>query len=244
MFCLWLGSGCSSVGRSSEKQMAAEQWVGLAEEALADQDPTGALQALASAEEIDERNPQLHHLRALAFLTKNDLPTALESVKRARELAPKNSAIATTAGKILMDLGRSDEAEKPLLQAARDPLYRDAFRARTNLGILNQRRGDWVQARFHLDRAISDSPELSCVARHVRGQISLKQGRLREAIQDFEGAVRHICAGFGEARLSLASALVADRQIDRAKRELFLIQEKFPGTPWAEAAMGHLRGLP
>jgi len=183
-------------------------------------------------------------VRALAFLGKNDVTEALSSARKAHALDPKDSAISTTLGKILMDAHRDEEAEMVLLKAARDPLYRDAFRARTNLGILFFRKNDDVSSRYHLDRAIQEEPRQSCLARHFRGQLSLKQGRKREAIRDFEKAIEHSCAGFGEAHLWLGNALAEDRQYERARRQYLEVQQRFAGTSWAESAVDRMRSLP
>jgi Tfp pilus assembly protein PilF len=238
-------SGCASLRSSSEDSKAeAAKWVGLAEASLGDNDPVGALEALQKAEQIEPEMASVHHVRALAYLAKSDLSSALASIRRARELDPRDSVVATTMGKILMDANRFSEAEQVLLPAARDPLYRGAFRARTNLGILNLRRGDLPAARLHLDRAIQESPEQACVAYHFRGQVSIKQGRLREAIRDLERSTQRLCAGYAEAELLLGSTLVSDRQYDRARKQFLEIRQRFPGTQWAESAMDRLRGLP
>lgn len=244
IICSGVLSGCSSMRTSKDSQSQAQKWVGLAEASLGDNDPTGALQELLKAEEIDSELPSLHHVRALAYLAKSDLPSARDSARRAHELAPKDSPIATTYGKILIDLNRYADAEGVLLPAARDPLYREAYRPRTNLGILNLRRGDYSAARFHFDRAIQESPEQACVAYHFRGQLGVKQGRLKDAIKDLERSTQRICAGYGEAEVSLGSALVSDRQYDRARKKFLEINDRFPGTTWADAAMERLRGLP
>ncbi|NDD92765.1 hypothetical protein EBZ37_11840 [bacterium] len=236
--------GCASMGGSKNSQAEAQKWVGLAEASLGDNDPSGALQELLKAEEISSDLPSLHHARALAYLAKSDLSLARDSARRAYELAPKDGPIATTYGKILIDLNRYAEAEAVLLPAARDPLYRESYRPRTNLGILNLRRGDYSAARFHLDRAIQDSPEQACVAYHFRGQLGVKQGRLKDAIRDLERSTQRLCAGYGEAEVSLGSALISDRQYDRARKKFLEINDRFPGTAWADAAMERLRGLP
>jgi Tfp pilus assembly protein PilF len=237
-------TGCASLRSRESSPSEAAKWVGLAEASLGDQDPVGALQALEKAEQIDADLPALHHVRALAYLARNDLSSAMPAIRRARELDLRDSSIATTMGKILMDAGRMAEAEQVLLQAARDPLYRGAFRARTNLGILNLRRDDLIAARLHLDRAIQDSPEQACVAHYFRGQVSIRQGRLREAIRDLERSTQKLCVGYAEAELLLGSTLISDKQYDRARRQFLEIRQRFPGTQWADAAMDRLRGLP
>ena len=240
-----LVSGCATLGGAeTSKQEDASQWVALAEASLGDKDPVGALQALQKAEQMDAKLPSLHHVRALAFLERLDLPAALSSARRAHELDRADSGIATTLGKILMDLNRTSEAEQVLLPAARDPLYRGAYCARTNLGILKFRTGELPAARFHLDRAIQDSPEMACVAYFYRSRVAEKQGRLKEAIRDLERSTQRLCTGYGEAEVALGSALIQDRQYDRARKKFLEIRQRFPGTEWAEAALDRLKEVP
>ncbi|MBU6376019.1 MAG: hypothetical protein KGQ59_08495, partial [Bdellovibrionales bacterium] len=97
-------SGCAAIGIGKSSKAEAQNWVNLAEASLGDNDPTGALQELLKAEAIDADLPALHHVRALAYLAKSDLSLAEISARKAHELDPKNSALATTYGKILMDL--------------------------------------------------------------------------------------------------------------------------------------------
>ncbi|MBU6376779.1 MAG: hypothetical protein KGQ59_12330, partial [Bdellovibrionales bacterium] len=109
---------------------------------------------------------------------------------------------------------------------------------------LSLRQGNLAGARFHLDRAIRESPEMACVAYHFRGQVSVRQGRLKEAIRDLERSTQRLCTGYAEAEVLLGSTLVSDRQYERARKKFLEINDRFPGTVWADAAMERLRGLP
>jgi len=234
---------CATLSKSSRSQQAS-QWVGVAATALEEGDVSGALQALQTAEELNANDPQIHHVRALAFLKRNDLPTALQSARLSFSLAPSDSTIRTTLGKLLMDAGKNDEAEKTLLPAAKDTLYRDSYRARTNLAIIYQRRGEMTLAREQLDRAVNEAPTQACHAYFLRSQIELKAGRIRQALKDLGNATSRICASFAEAHLAVGVALTRDRQFDRARSKFLEVSQRFKGTEFADKALENLRYLP
>src|SRR5688572_27177961 len=107
---LILAGSCASSRKSSDagtgekRELSdherAQMTVNLAAGALAERDPTGALQHLAEAEKIEPNNPYLHHTRALALLAKNDIDAALVSAKRSVQIVPKDAAANNTLGKI------------------------------------------------------------------------------------------------------------------------------------------------
>jgi Flp pilus assembly protein TadD len=199
---------------------------------------------LQQAEALNPNDPELHHVRALAFLNRREISTALASITRAHELAPQDSAISTTLGKILMDAGKRLEAEKVLIQPANDALYRESYRARTNLAILYQQRGDLAAAREQLDRAVNEAPRDACHAYYFRSQMELKEGQLREALKDLEHATTQVCGPFAEAHLAVGVALTRSHRYDLARKKFVEVSQRFKGSESAEKALENLRYLP
>lgn len=239
-------TACSSAPSRPEisKTERARMLVEVANGALLEGDSTSALENLLKAEQQDPSLPELHHSKAIAFAMKEDLSTALAEAREAIRLHPKYSDANNTLGKLLMDAGRLDEAVGPLTTAAKDPLYRDAPRAFTNLGILYHRKQNTEKALYNLERAIALAPTSACIAYYWRGQIRLEQSRANEAIRDFEKASRGLCAGNGEAYLALGMAYEKTQQFDLARKKFLEIQERFPSTSLADQAVNHLRFLP
>src|SRR5690606_14700263 len=136
------------------------------------------------------------------------------------------------------------EAQLHLEAASSDALYRDSFKADTNLGILFYRRGELAKAVEKLDRAIRSSPLRSCHAYYYRGHIGLKQGRFEEAARFYDKATQKFCAGFADAHLALGIAYQRGRQYDKARKKYLDIKQAFPGTKVADQAMERLKFLP
>lgn len=243
------GMGCASTpdpvkAKELSHTERARMFIEIANGALVEGDPTGALQSLASAEQEDSHLPDLYHSKALAYYGKKMLPEALAAAKRSIEIKPNYSDAHNTYGRLLSESGRMPEAIAQLKIAGADPLYRDSYKAWTNLGLIKYRQGDQSEAETFLSRAIQDSPMKSCVAYQYLGHVKLSQRRFDEAIRNYEMATHKFCAGFGDAQLSLGQAYEQNNQPQLARQTFVEIQKRFPNTKLSEQALVHLRSLP
>lgn len=244
---LVIGVGCASPTSNLKKPTRTERarmLIQIANGAIIEGDAIGALQNLAEAEKENNRLPELFHSRALAFHQKKDLDKAILAARKAVELKPDYSDANNTLGKLLMDSGKHQEAIRYLELAANDSLYRESFKAWTNLGILKFRLEDYAQSEEFLNNAIKDSPLGSCIAYHYLGHISLKKKHFDEAIHHYEQATKKSCAGYGEARVSLGMAYEQNKQSHLARKVFLDVEKRFPNTQYAEQALEHLRYLP
>ncbi|MBI2712670.1 MAG: tetratricopeptide repeat protein [Bdellovibrio sp.] len=241
--------GCSTTEvvnehRNYTNTEKARMVVEIANGALAEGDPVGALQHLVRAEAFDNEIPELYHSKALAFFMRQDLDNALRAARRAVELKPNYSDANNTLGKLLMDAGQYPEAELKLQLAANDVLYRDAYKAQTNLGILHYKNGRNEVAQKYFDRAIAGSPNTACVAYYFRGNIELKNSELKKAIESYTLATQKTCAQFVDAQFALGLAYSKSGQIPLAKQTFLEIQKRYPKHALAEKALEQLRFLP
>jgi Tfp pilus assembly protein PilF len=238
-------SGCATQPGQLSSVDRARLYVNVANGALKEGDPTGALVALIQAEKEDADLPELHHSRALAFAAKNDLPMALVSARRAVALRENYSEGQTTLGKLLTDTGQVEEAKPHLKAAAKDALYREAYKPMTILGIIAYRDGDDLNASNYFERAIQAAPTLACAAYYYRGNLRQKASRFLESISDYEKATkRHCTGGFPEAHLALGIAYEKNEQWLEAKKKYLEVQARFPHLPIADEAMKQLRKIP
>jgi Tfp pilus assembly protein PilF len=218
--------------------------VEVANGALVEGDPTGALQNLARAELEDSTLPELYHTRALAYHSKHDLKAAIEAASQAVKLKPDYSDANNTLGKILIDVGRYETAIPYLEAASHDPLNRQAYKAWTNLGIVKYRQGDYSKSEAYLNKAIENASNLACVAYYYRGHIRMRQARIVDAIKDYDIATRKLCTGFGDADLALGVAYQRSQQYLKARKTFLEIQKRYPNTKIAEQALNQLKDLP
>lgn len=243
-------AACATSGTSEPKKKElthteiARMFIEIANGAILEGDATGALENLFRAEKEDPKLPELYHSEALAFYMKHDIPTAVVKARKAVELKPDYSDANNTLGKLLIDLGKADEAIEPLTRAAKDPLYRGAFKPLTNLGIIYYRRGSYDRADLYLSRAITDAPAAACVAYYYRGHIRLRDSRFQDAVSDYDNAGKKTCAGFADAHLAMGIAYERGKQYDLARKKYLEVENRFPNSKVAEQAMNHLRFLP
>ena len=250
--------GCSHMKTKNGELTSTERarmYVEVANAALLEGDPTGALEQLLMAEAEDSSLPELHHSRALAFAAKGEPAQAMVSAKRAVKLKPDYTDANNTYGKLLLDSGRYEEALDPLTRAANDSINREAYKAFTNLGILQYRQGRMNLARENFDRAIRGAPEMACVAYYYRGHLHLKQaasktsgqnspGEYGSAVADYVKASKKYCSNFTEAHLALGIAYEQSKQYQLARAKFLEIQTRYPETQVASQALSHLRTLP
>ena len=211
--------------------------------ALVEGDGTGALQLLVQVQALDSTLPGLHHSKALAYHLKGDNESAIEEARLAVQLDPKYSDANDTLGKLLMDEGKYDEAIPFLVKSAKDPLYRDAYKPYTNLGILYYRTAKYPKAKEALDRAILSSRERACVAYYYRGHIALQDQRRTDAIHDYKQASAGFCTSFAEAHLALGMAYEGIGKVDEARHVFLDIRDHFPSSEASAKAIEHLRGI-
>jgi tetratricopeptide (TPR) repeat protein len=247
--CFGLGvalSGCASVSKSpSSNKLAREDLlIQAATGALQERDPIGALQYIDEIEQKNTKNPAAHHMKALAFYMRGDLPKAEAAARKSISLDSKNSSVKTTLGQILIDSGKAQEAEGVLTEAASDPLSRDSFKANTNLGILAYRRGDLAGSRSRLDTAIRDGDGDACVAFYYRGHVNLAENKSAEALKDYESASRKSCGTFGDAHLAVGIVHLRTRNYEAARKKFLEVNTMFPDTALANEALKKIAELP
>lgn len=243
-----LVAGCATASPGQKHELSHEERAALllqvANGALVEGDPTGALGTLMQAEQDNPEMPEIHHSMALAYYAKNDLKDALTEAQTAVKLAPKYPDANNTLGKILIDVGRYDEARDPLLRAAQDPLYREAYKSWTNLGILNYRKGDYAKASQDFEKAIEADRDDSCIAFYYRGHLKLRVGDYGDAMRDYTQATKRACGGFADAHLAIAITYEREKQYDLARRGYLQIEQRFPNSKAADEANNHLKALP
>ncbi len=238
--------GCATSGTKHElsKTERAKLYVDLANSSLVEGDPVSALENLNVAEKLDDDLPDIYHTRALAYHAKKDYARALAEAQKAVELQPNFPDASNTLGKILIDLGKFQEAVVPLEKAAQNPMYRESYKAYTNLAILFYKKNQFDKSEKAADNAISSASQQACIAYYYKGHLRLRLSDFKAAIQNYRQATQKFCAGFGDAQLALGIAYTHGGQVDLARRKFLEIQEAYPNTQLAERAVQQLKRLP
>lgn len=239
---------CASGEISQKKELSRTQkarlLVEIANGALLEGDSTGALQSLAKAELEDNQLPELYHSKALAYYAKGNFKNAIEAAEKSVAIKPDYPDASNTLGRIYLETGQYQKAISPLQAAAHNSLYRDAYKAWTNLGILEYRRNELKVSLNYLDHAIQESPQQACIAYYYRGHIQLKSRFYQNAIKDYISATKNVCASFNDAWFALGVAYQQNKQYDLARKTFIEIQKLYPNTRVAQQAVHQLKYLP
>lgn len=243
-----LGCATASTQESKPKPLSPTERAQLMSQSASSAYLTGqttqALSDILEAEKLDSSLPEVHHLKGIILYSKRDVDAAVASVRKALELNPKFSAAKNTLGKFLFDLGQTEEAEKLLLDAASDLLYFEGFKARTNLGILYYRQGQYDRAMEQLRFAVKDSASGACIAHYYEGHIHLRKNKVKDAIASYDRATRNACGSFTDAHYAKGLAYMKDGQFDAARKKFLEIRKLFPDSKVAGLAMEQLRAIP
>jgi type IV pilus assembly protein PilF len=236
-------SACSTTS-TSKKAATVEGMLNIAGAAINEGDHITALEYLNQATALESGNARAHHLYALAYLGKREYKLAEESARQSVRIDPKMSVARNTLGKILMDLGKYNEAETLFKQAASDLLNREADRSKLNLGILYTKVLKMDQAEYWFKQTLEDRTPVSCLAHFQLGRISLEKNNLTQAERHYRLSAKGICSGMSETHLAIAQVLSRQKRYEEARAKFVEIQRLFVGTDASEKALEHLRDLP
>jgi Tfp pilus assembly protein PilF len=248
--------GCATGAKTKDSpEEKAQLFLEAAAAAKGEGDATGALQYLVEAERLNPKLPEVYHLRSIVLNMKHEPALSIAAARRALELRPNYSDAMNTLGRLLMENANSGvpagqalaeqlEAEKWLTRAASDLYYRDAWKPRTNLGILHYRKGEDAVALESFTKAVDSAPAQACIAHYYIGHIRLKSGAFLEAARSYDRATQKFCAGFADAHLAEGVALERAREYDKARKKFLEITRNFPNSAVSEQAVARLKNIP
>ena len=247
LVCLSL-SACASGPKSPKPLSKQDQIKGLLSVAganVSDNDPIGAIESLNKVRDLDDSIPECYYLYSLAYMAKKETRLSIEAARYAIKLDPKYSAAKNTLGKLLLDQGKLDEAQKYLLESANDLLFRWSYMPKINLGILFYKKMDLKNSELWLSRAIEDkNSNLNCMAYYYRGKIKMDQGEFKQAERDLILGTKDSCAGISDAHLAFGQALIREKKYDEARAKFVEIQRLFPSSDTSDRATEYLREIP
>ena len=243
-------AGCASTHthdapKPASKKEQIQALLGIASANVTENESIGAIETLNKVRDLDDSIPECYYLYALAYLNKGETRLALESARYAVKLDPKYSAAKNTLGKILMDQGKFDEAEKYLSESANDLLFREAYLPKINLGILNYKRMDLEKSERWLNSAIKEGNlSFTCLAYFYRGKVKLARNQLLSSERDLSLSTKGTCSGMSEAHIAFGQILVREKKFDQARAKFVEIQRIFPTSEAYDLATQYLKDLP
>lgn len=183
---------------------------------------------LLRAAEVLTEHPQVHLNLGIVFEHSGRLVEAETALRRALELAPGMPEVSFNLG---VTLGRQGKTSEGIERLERAIALREGYlEAVHNLGVLRREAGDLAGSVSAFEAALElDENNAEILAGLGRSLMQL--GRQDEGIAVLERAATLSSSPSNESivRVDLATALVAQGEIDRAISELTEIAEEHPG---------------
>jgi tetratricopeptide (TPR) repeat protein len=181
--------------------------------------------------------------RGFANEVKGDLPAAEKDYREA--LAAPDAKVAAGIGlaRVLRKSGRAAEAEPILaktIEAAPGAVdaYKESARVKIALKRPDEAMGDAATAAALAE----NDPEAQGLAKEVavaKALAAVTAGQIDDAIRDLT-TLRDQSPDFADARVGLAKAYIAKRQVDAALAELQKAVEVSPGSAEAQYQLGYV----
>jgi len=189
MAVVWILAAIGCTATTEVKRNQADALRNVARQYTSQGDHTTALRNLLEAEQIFDKDPELHNDLGLTYMEKNELDKALAHFQKALDLKPdyayarNNKAIACLRGQ------RWDEAITTLEPLLKDLLYDTPHVARSNLGFAYYSKKDYARAENYYKQALDLVPGF-VPALHGLGLTFLEKDQAAQAVAVLEKAVR------------------------------------------------------
>jgi tetratricopeptide (TPR) repeat protein len=162
---------------------------------------------------ISTRNPDALHLRGLIALQEGDAKMAVEYIRQATQLQPKNWAFKGNLAAALMELGAIDEALSVFRRAAR--LKPDNAQFQTGVANCLALRGEIAQAEKQLRAVTQRFPGFALAWFNLANTVR-DQGRAPEALDLYRRAIA-VDSSLVEAFINLGGTLLSLGRLDEAE---------------------------
>ena len=186
---------------------------------------------------VDPRRADALNFMGVLMVQRGERERALELLKKASTIAPREPGVWNNLGNALLSLGKLPEAEKAF---RRSLALADSAEAWTNIARIQRRRQEWTRSEASARRAIALAPR-SGEAWHY---LSLALLGLQRSEEAFEAAVQAelLLPAHAQRREAYGRALWAAGEHERAVAFYRDWLAKEPGNPYAQhhlaAALG------
>lgn len=188
--------GCSAQNDKGHGAKNAEYYYSLAVNSYYDQNAQLALRELDTCFKLDPKLAKAHHLAGLIFLGRKEYADSLYHLKEAIKLDERYTEARANLGALYIAMSNWQKAIELLTPIARNPVYPTPYLVENNLGWAYFKMGNLTQAETHLKRALFLNDKM-CLAYSNIGVVHTEQGRMEDALDDFEAAIAR-CPQFVE----------------------------------------------
>lgn len=210
--------------------------------ALAENNPTMALQEFLAAEKAAPRDAEIQAGLAQAYLLKRAYDLAEAHYRKAIALSDGDPKYYNNLGALYLTMERFDDAIASFRQAAENLLFANPEIAWTGMGYAAFMKGDLVAAERYYLKARELNPRYPQVLIRL-GELYDTQQRLVEAVDAFSRAVE-LNPRLVEGHYRLGLAAMKARNEALARRAFDDTIKLAPDSEQARLARGYLKLLP
>jgi Tfp pilus assembly protein PilF len=236
----FLVAACAT-GPSKSDQEARSHYL-LGASALAENNPTMALQEFLLAEKADRHDPDIHAGLAQAYMQKQAFELAEQHWKKAIALSDGAPQYDNNLGALYLSMERYDDAIAAFRRAADNLLFATPEIAWTGIGLAQYHKQDYAAA----ERAYRKAQELNpryAQAYYRLGELYYHRDRIVEAVEAFGRAVE-LAPAFVDAHYWLGLAALKSGDQSRARQAFNETIRLAPDSEQARLARGYLKTMP
>ena len=147
-----------------------------------------ALRELLEADNLDPDDAFTQNNLGLTYFMLEKFDLSAERLERAVKLRPLYSEARNNYGRVLIEVGKYDEAVKQFQHVLADLTYPDPAKVWANMGLAHFRAGAFAEAKRDLSESIRVNRNY-CIAHTLYGRTLLELGELQPAATALDNAV-------------------------------------------------------
>jgi type IV pilus assembly protein PilF len=183
LFCALMATGCASAKTKEEAQLHARIGTALLQQGHY----PDALRELLISEKMDPKSATTQNNLGLVYFMREKYKLAGDHIEKAVTIDPAYSEARSNYGRVLIELGRYDEAISQIHRVLNDLTYPDPAKALVNLGLAYFRKGDFPAAKETFAKAIQSDRE-NCLAQTLYGRSQFEMSQFALAAQSLDNA--------------------------------------------------------
>lgn len=238
--CLLLAA-CVTTTSGPPRQEAKAHYL-LGASALAENNPTKALQEFLAAEKAAPRDAEIQDGLAQAYLQKRAYELAEKHYRKALSLSDGAPQYYNNLGALYLTMERYDEAIPAFRKAAENLLFATPEVSWTGIGLAYFKKHDYAAAEQYYRKARELNPRYA-QADFRLGELYYSQDRPVEAVEALSRAVQ-LNPRLVEGHYWLGLAAMKTRDHDRARRAFQETIKLAPDSEQARLARNYLQILP
>ncbi|MBC7372115.1 MAG: tetratricopeptide repeat protein [Bdellovibrionaceae bacterium] len=186
IFSLFITVGCASWReKDSEK---AELYLKMGASQFENGNYPAAMSALLQAEKLDDKNPVIQNTLGITYFARQRNELAEKHIRRAIELDKNYTEARNNLARVLIQVGKYDEAEKEIRIVLNDLTYPAIDKAYINLGLAQFNQKHFAESKESFLRAMNATRD-NCVANTYYGRSIFEMKDYEKAAPALDNAI-------------------------------------------------------